>query len=66
MNTLTLVAGDLVHGHLLLSDWLLLLAAFLFIVAAIVIAVTTDKPWINWSGLVAVGLAATAVALLVV
>jgi uncharacterized membrane protein YccC len=66
MNTLTLVASDLVHGHLLLSDWLLLIAAILFFIAAVVIAVTTDKPWLSWSGLVAVGLAATAIGLLVI
>jgi hypothetical protein len=64
--TMSTLAGSLIDGHILLSDWLLLIAAILFAVAAVVIAVTTEKPWINWSGLVAVGLAAVAVALLVV
>jgi hypothetical protein len=63
---ITLIAGDLVHGHILLSDWLLLIAAIIFLVAAIVIAVKSPKPWLDWSALTSVGLAATAVALLVV
>jgi hypothetical protein len=63
---ITLIAGNLIDGHILLSDWLLLLAAIVFIVAAIVVAVKTPKPWLDWSALTSVGLAAVAVALLVV
>jgi hypothetical protein len=61
-----LYAGSLIDGHILLSDWLLLIAAIVFVVAAIVIAVKTPKPWLDWSALTSVGLAAVAVALLVV
>lgn len=64
---LTLLASaPLIDGHNLLSDWLLIVAAALFSVAAIVIAATSERPWVDWSGLVAAGLAATAIALLVV
>lgn len=59
-------SSPLIDGHYLLSDWLLLLAAVLFVVAAIVVATRTPRPWRDWSAVVSVGLAATAIALLVV
>jgi hypothetical protein len=61
-----LYAGNLIDGHILLSDWLLLLAAVVFIVATVISFVKSPRPWQDYSGLVALGLAALAVALLVV
>lgn len=65
-----MTAGDLVHGHVLLSDWLLLLAAVLFAldVAAIVLAARTPPtgPAISRGILVGVGFALLAVALLII
>jgi hypothetical protein len=63
---MNLLAGALIDGHILLSDWLLLLAAIVFLVATVVVAVRSPRPWVDWSGLVSLGLAATAIALLVV
>jgi hypothetical protein len=63
---MNLYAGNLIDGHILLSDWLLLIAAIVFVVAAIVVAVKTPRPWLDWSALTSIGLAAVAVALLVV
>jgi hypothetical protein len=63
---MTMLAGNLIDGHILLSDWLLLIAAIVFLVATVVTAVKSPRPWLDWSGLVSLGLAAVAVALLVV
>jgi hypothetical protein len=63
MHTL---AGNLIDGHILLSDWLLLIAAIVFIVATVISFVRSPRPWQDYSGLVALGLAAVSVALLVV
>jgi hypothetical protein len=60
------IAGSLIDGHVLLSDWLLLIAAIVFIVAAIVVAVGKARPWLDWYALTSVALAAVAVGLLVV
>jgi hypothetical protein len=63
-----LYAGNLIDGHILASDWLLLIAAIIFIAAAVVVVAVERKtrPWLDWSALTSVGLAAVAVALLVV
>lgn len=61
-----LASSPLIDGHRLLSDWLLIVAAVAFVVAAVVVAARAPRPWRDWSAIVAVGLAAVAVALLVV
>jgi hypothetical protein len=64
-----MTAGDLVHGHILLSDWLLLLAAVLFVldVAAIVLSARTPPtgPTISRGILTGIGLALLALGWLV-
>jgi hypothetical protein len=64
-----MTAGDLVHGHILLSDWLLLVAAVLFVldVAAIVLSARTPPagPAISRGILTGIGFALLAVAWLI-
>lgn len=53
-------------GHPGLSDWLLLIAAIVFVVAAVLAASTAPRPaWVNAAVLQLVGLALLAVAWLV-
>jgi hypothetical protein len=64
-----MIADDIAHGHVLLADWLLLLAAVLFLVeaGAVIVATRTEpaRPAIGRGILIAAGLAALAVAWLV-
>ena len=62
--------ADISHGHVDLSDWLLLIAAIVFAVAAVVTVVPApaERPrpvWVSHAYLVAVGLCLFAVAWLV-
>ena len=64
---MTLIADALSSGHILLADWLFLIAAVLFLVAAVAYAPKTNMPKAaTWAAsLVAAGLTLAAVALLV-
>lgn len=59
--------ADISHGHVTLADWLFLIAAVVFVLAAILSASTAvARPsWLNTVTLTAVGLACVAVAWLV-
>jgi hypothetical protein len=59
------IAGQIISGHILLADWLFLVAAVLFAVAAVAIYVrqTVPRDWIPC--LVPAGLCLIAVAWLV-
>jgi hypothetical protein len=63
---ITTLAGALIDGHILLSDWLLLIAAIVFVIATVVVAAATPKAWASWNVLASAGLALVAIALLVV
>jgi hypothetical protein len=75
MNLTLLADNDLITGHGLLSDWLLLIGAIVFFVAAIIAVVpmqhTTTEPartypaWLGHGFLIAIGLTLIAVAWLV-
>jgi hypothetical protein len=62
MNTL---ADALISGHVLLADWLWLIAAVVFVVGAVIAASRAAKAWADTTVLTLAGLALTAVALLV-
>lgn len=48
-----MIAGDIAHGHILLADWLFLIAAVLALVAAIAYAPKIDTPRVSvWAGTV--------------
>ena len=57
------VAADITHGHVLLADWLLLIAAVLFVFAAVLYELGKLPP--RAPVVACIGLACTAVALLV-
>ena len=59
--------ADISHGHITLADWLFLIAAVLFVLAAALAGyATAARPaWLNTTTLTAVGLACIAVAWLV-
>ena len=59
--------ADITSGHVLLADWLFLIAAALFVIAAIVQAPKVAAPKVQpWAlTIVAIGLACLAVAWLV-
>lgn len=59
-----MIAGALVTGHVLLSDWLLLIAAVLFV--ADVAAIVSTRPSMTRGILPGIALALVSVALLVV
>lgn len=58
-----MTADDITHGHILLADWLFLLAAVLFVIEAA--AIIWSRPAIGRGILVAAGLALIAVGWLV-
>lgn len=65
-----MIAGTLIDGHILLSDWLLLIGAVLFVLAAVLslVVATTERPrpaWLGHGFLIAAGLALVAVGWLV-
>jgi hypothetical protein len=70
-----LAASTLIDGHTLLSDWLLLIGAIVFFVAAIIAIVpmqhtTTEPPraypvWLGHGFLIAIGLCLVAIGWLV-
>lgn len=57
--------ATLIDGHVLLSDWLLLIAAAVFVIAAVAAYVRQPVPRDIVPALVPIGLALVAVALLV-
>ena len=59
-----MIAEGIAHGHVLLADWLFLLAAIVFVVEAVILARSTATT-ITRGVLPAVGLALVAVAWLV-
>jgi hypothetical protein len=58
-----MIADALLSGHVLLADWLFLLAAIVFVVE--VVAIVTARPAVSRGILAGVGLALVAVGLLV-
>jgi hypothetical protein len=58
-----MIASDIAHGHVLLSDWLFLLAVIVFVIEAVAIVVA--RPAITRGIAPAVGLALIALAWLV-
>jgi hypothetical protein len=58
-----MIADELLSGHVLLADWLFLLAAIVFVIEAV--AIVTARPAVSRGILLAVGLELLAVAFLV-
>ena len=58
-----MIADSIASGHVLLADWLFLLAAVLFVVEAV--AIVAARPAIGRGVLIACGLAAVAIGWLV-
>lgn len=56
--------ADIAHGHVTFADWFFLIAAVLFVLAAVLAASTAvARPsWLNATTLTALGLACVAVA----
>lgn len=56
--------ADISHGHVTFADWFFLIAAVLFVLAAVLAAsARVERPtWLNTATLTALGLACVAVA----